>query len=63
MIRTQQEKEMFIVSGGMIVDILTNKKFEAITKELFFSVPNKVRLPTHCLLIKIYSKRVTTKCY
>ena len=61
MIRTQQEKEMFIVSGDMIADILTNKKFEAITKEL--SVPNKVRLPTHCLLMKIYSKRVTTKCY
>ena len=64
-----RKRKILIVFDGMIADITTNKKFQAIIKELFircrklntqsyFSVPEDVRLnSTHYLIIKINKKR------
>ena len=59
--------KILIVFDSMIADIMTNKKFQAIIKELFircsltqsyFSVPKDVRLnSTHYLLWKLLTKK------
>ena len=68
----KRKRKLLIVFGDMIADIMTNKRFQPIIKELFircrklnvfitqsyFSVPNEVRLnSTHYLIMKIHNKR------
>ena len=69
---SSRKRKILIVFNDMIADIMTNKKFQAIIKELFIrcrklntslvfitqSVPKDVRLnSTHYLIMKINSKR------
>ena len=69
----KRKRKVLTVFDDMIADIMTNKKFQAITKELFircrklnlslitqsyFSVPKEVRLSsTLYLIIKIHNRR------
>ena len=69
---TRRRRKIFIVFDDMIADIMTNKKFQAITKELFircrtdhlvfitqsyFSVPKDAKInSTQFLIMKIDNK-------
>ena len=69
MITIQKERKILIVFDGMISDIMTNKRFKAIIKELFVryrklnisrftEIPKEVRLnSTYYLIMKIHNKR------
>ena len=73
----KRKRKTLIVFDDMIADIMTNKKFQAIIKELFIRcrilntclvfirVPKEVRLnSTHYLIMRIHNKkRITTSCY
>ena len=65
-----RKRKTLIVFDDMIADMMTNKKFQAIIKDLFircrkffitqsyFSVPKEVRLnSTHYLIMKIHNRR------
>ena len=66
---TKRKRKLLILFDDMIADIMTNKKFQAITKEKlnislvfitqsYFSVPKRVRSnSTHYLIMKIHNKR------
>ena len=70
----KRDKKVLIVFDDMIADIMTNKHFQAITKELFircrklnislvfiFSVPKDVRLNSAHYLIKKINNKIELK--